>query len=68
MPPCGAFTPCAEASSCSMPGGCVNQRFERPVFDVGNDLKKNAKASNDVRERKVRDPRFIKRKRRAIRP
>jgi len=54
-----------------MVGGCVQHRPTTPpaaLFDLASDLKKNAPASNDVRERKVRDPRFIKRKRKRLQP
>lgn len=65
MPTC-AFASCASVAFCSLPGGCIRDRFQ-PADPKASDLKKNARALNGVLPgRTNRDPRFIKRKRKEL--
>ena len=64
-----AFEPCG--FSCPLPGGCVRRRFPDQVAAVNplkpaSDLRDDAKALNGTKAREVRDPRFIKRNRKAL--
>jgi hypothetical protein len=67
-----AFRPCAEVLRCAFDRGCVAKRFhvERAPELVERDrsLRADAKALNGTKARMVRDPRFIKRKRKALTP
>jgi hypothetical protein len=65
---------CERVERCPLVGGCVvlNPRFrvERPTEIVERDLslREDAKALNGTKGRTVRDPRVIKRKRKALTP
>lgn len=63
-----AFEPCAP-DTCPLAGGCVRQRFPGHFLPkpAVSELKKNAPALNGTLPgRTNRDPRFIKRKRKAL--
>lgn len=68
-----AFVPCAEVVSCPLPGGCVQQRFgAAPVrmpktLREAEGLKASAPMEVGTQPRASRDPRFIKRRRKALR-
>jgi len=75
-----AFTPCDEAETCAMVGGCVTKRFGKQPNRVrrgmletnalspkeAEGLKPTSPALNGTKPREVRDPALIKRDRKAI--
>lgn len=65
-----AFVSCLVANECGMVGGCVTLRFSfQPEYHGPADpVKKGAPAEVGTKKRVVRDPRFIKRKRKALTP
>lgn len=71
MPSCLTVA-CGHADYCALSesGGCVPKRFGAPVAALvePNDLREDAKALNGTEKRQVRDPRFMKRKRKALTP
>lgn len=66
-----AFVPCDQVTECCLVGGCITKRFGKaPTRNAQLELRKNT--SNPTRNginptRASRDPRFIKRKRKALR-
>jgi hypothetical protein len=67
-----AFADCAEVAACCLPGGCVRQRFgPQPVkprtLKEADGLREDAPALNGTKPWASRDPRFIKRRRKALR-
>lgn len=64
-----AFDGCGDPASCCLVGGCVPRRFGKcPTLSDRLAMKTNAPALNGTKPpREVRDPRFIKRKRKALR-
>jgi hypothetical protein len=62
-----AFAPCEDVAQCVFESGCVNHRFVRSQGPQ-EQLKKSAPALNGTKPRASRDPRFIKRKRKALPP
>jgi hypothetical protein len=64
--------PCDRVEGCVFASGCVQKRFhvERAPELVERDrsLREDAKALNGTKGRTVRDPRVIKRKRKALTP
>jgi hypothetical protein len=62
-----ATVSCEEATACGLEGGCTRQRFgQRTPLVPPSDLRDDARALNGTKPRAVRDPRFMKRKRKAI--
>lgn len=67
-----AFDPCAVVTRCALPGGCVvrNPRFVQPprgeLVERDRSLREDAQALNGTKAREVRDPRVLKRKRKAL--
>lgn len=65
-----AFVSCLEATDCGMVDGCVSLRFAfvAPYQGPADPVKKGAPALVGTKQRAVRDPRFLKRKRKALTP
>jgi hypothetical protein len=67
-----AFEPCDVSTLCALSGGCVVRRFPRVLSGdlVARDRegREDAKAFNGTKPRASRDPRFIKRRRKALTP
>ena len=64
-----AFFSCAEVEECAMVGGCVQKRFPAPGQNAVTDesVKDGArKLAGTKPARTNRDPRFIKRRRKAL--
>lgn len=63
-----AFVSCLLATECGMVGGCVSLRFAfvAPYTGPTDPIKKGAPALVGTKPRAGRDPRFIKRKRKAL--
>jgi hypothetical protein len=68
MPSC-TWVSCEEATDCAMVGGCITQRFGAQVQKIvePSELREDAKAFNGTKPARTnRDPRFIKRNRKAL--
>ena len=66
-----AFTSCDVATLCALSGGCVQRRFAhvedaQELVERDRSLREDAPARNGTKARAVRDPRFIRRKRKAL--
>jgi hypothetical protein len=68
MPTCLSVS-CADATECSLVGGCVQRRFPQAsrIGEVSG-LRDDAPALNGTKPRPSRDPKFIKRRRKPLRP
>lgn len=60
-----AFVGCDKAQACALVGGCVSMRFPATAAATERELPA-AKALNGTSPRASRDPRFIKRRRKAL--